>query len=143
MVTYAAFDPGATTGWAIGTADDTKPLGLSLQQYGEVKDIKEDGLPLELLELIRDHGIKTVAIERFIARKRLGKGGIDVAKDVGWAINFQLHGTMNIRWQNASDAKGVITDERLKRAGLWIKGKPHTRDAIRHLIILLRKEAQQ
>lgn len=35
-------------------------------------------------------------------------------------------------------AKGIVTDERLERWGLWQPGKPHANDAIRHLIVLLR-----
>ena len=40
-----------------------------------------------------------------------------------------------IYWQTPAQAKGFMTDERLKRAGAWVKGKPHERDAWRHLIL--------
>jgi len=42
----------------------------------------------------------------------------------------------------AREAKGSITDERLKRWGCWIRGKPHARDAMRLLILHLRKTQQ-
>lgn len=35
--------------------------------------------------------------------------------------------------QSPSDAKGYMTDERLKALGWWARGKPHSRDALRHL----------
>lgn len=40
--------------------------------------------------------------------------------------------------QQPSSAKSVVTDERMRRWGLWIKGQQHARDACRHLILRLR-----
>lgn len=37
--------------------------------------------------------------------------------------------------QPAANALSVVTDERLRRWGLWQRGAPHARDALRHLII--------
>lgn len=34
--------------------------------------------------------------------------------------------------QQPGQAKGFMTDERLKAAGWWVRGKPHSRDALRH-----------
>lgn len=44
--------------------------------------------------------------------------------------------------QSPSDAKGTITDKRLKLWGLWYPGEPHRNDAMRHLLLWLRKEGQ-
>lgn len=41
--------------------------------------------------------------------------------------------------ERSSDSKGVVTDERLKRWGFWQRGQRHARDAIRVLILHLRK----
>jgi len=41
--------------------------------------------------------------------------------------------------QSSSDAKSVVTDERLKQLGLWQAGQQHARDACRHLALFLRK----
>ncbi len=41
--------------------------------------------------------------------------------------------------QSASDAKSVITDDRLRSLGLWQVGQVHARDACRHLALFLRK----
>lgn len=46
---------------------------------------------------------------------------------------------MKVWHQSASDAKGTITDERLKRWNLWTPGKQHGRDATRHLLLWLRR----
>lgn len=41
--------------------------------------------------------------------------------------------------QTAADAKSIITDERLRRWGLWVPGNNHENDACRHLILHLRR----
>lgn len=41
--------------------------------------------------------------------------------------------------QSASDAKSTATDERMRNWGLWQPGKPHATDALRHLLVSLRR----
>jgi len=45
------------------------------------------------------------------------------------------------RMQTPSEAKGFATNERLKRWGLWEVGKPHARDAWRHVARALAKDS--
>jgi len=44
---------------------------------------------------------------------------------------------VEIEWQSPSQAKSYATDERLRRWGLWVKGKDHERDALRHVAAFL------
>lgn len=46
-----------------------------------------------------------------------------------------------VTFQNRSQAKQTITDERLHRSGYWVKGSDHIRDATRHAITALRRAA--
>lgn len=46
---------------------------------------------------------------------------------------------MGITLQSPSDAKSVVTDDRLRALGLWQVGQVHARDACRHLALFLRK----
>lgn len=43
-----------------------------------------------------------------------------------------------IAMQSPSDAKSIVTDERLRAWGLWHEGSPHIRDAWRHMVKYLR-----
>lgn len=52
--------------------------------------------------------------------------------------NFGATSLPPINWQIPAQ-KSHIQDARLKRAGLWIKGDDHKRDALRHAIIFGRK----
>jgi hypothetical protein len=44
-----------------------------------------------------------------------------------------------VAYSGAAQAKGVFTDARLRAAGLWVVGKPHVRDALRHALLGIRK----
>jgi len=48
---------------------------------------------------------------------------------------------MDVTYQMASMAKTTVTNERLKRWGLWTKGSEHARDATRHLVTYVRRLA--
>lgn len=68
--------------------------------------------------------------------------GVRDGKDIGWTPKQhmrvgQVTGT-RVVWQSPSNAKGVFTDERIRREGLWVPGRPHAVDAVRHLCLLWR-----
>ncbi len=44
-----------------------------------------------------------------------------------------------MRDQMPGDAKNTFSDDRLRRAGLYIKGSDHPRDALRHTLLAIRK----
>lgn len=46
---------------------------------------------------------------------------------------------IGVTMQSASDAKSVVTDDRLRALGLWQVGQQHARDACRHLALFLRR----
>lgn len=50
---------------------------------------------------------------------------------------FNYHQPISIDYQMAVQAKGFVTDERLKEWGFWLPGMRHSRDAIRHGIYWL------
>jgi hypothetical protein len=41
--------------------------------------------------------------------------------------------------QTPSDAKTIMSDKRIRSMGLWIPGKPHATDALRHMLLCLRR----
>jgi len=46
---------------------------------------------------------------------------------------------IQVAWQTPSEALSYATDERLRRWGLWVKGREHERDAFRHLAYFLNR----
>lgn len=128
-----AIDPGKTVGWAVGWEVNGQPVVADFGQLAYT-----DFSPGKI---IMDLAITDVVVEQFTPRGQRLKAGhriaIEVADHIKWQVS-EMDG-VKLHWQQASDAKGVITDDRLKKMELWVTGKPHARDAIRHLVIALRR----
>lgn len=79
-----------------------------------------------------------IVIEDFILRpgphgsKRSGLAPVRMTSFILCELRATWLGKIPVTVQSASQAKGYMTDERLKAAGWWVKGKPHSRDALRH-----------
>lgn len=94
-----------------------------------------------------------VTLEQFIARPgnagRVAKKEFGAATRVtagvmyGLAVEAGLDVRKHVGTQTASNAKGVINNDRLRRWGFWgARGSgqtPHERDALRHLLLLIRR----
>ena len=86
--------------------------------------------------------VTDLVVEDFVLRERtMGRNLLapvrltaGIAQEVLWSEKL-----IGVTVQSPSDAKSVVTDERLKALGLWIRGQQHARDACRHLALFLRK----
>lgn len=60
-----------------------------------------------------------------------------------WAGKKLLRGSdkvkVHLSYEQASGAKSVITDKRLKSSGCWVVGSDHERDAWRHVLMVMRR----
>lgn len=128
-----AIDPGQTVGWAVGWM---MPNGVHVADWGEL-----DRGAFSVADLATAYEVTDVVVEKFVPRGQRLKAGHSVAIEVADHVRIMCIEFLEVEfhWQQASDAKGVITDDRLKKMDLWVPGKPHARDAIRHLIIALRR----
>lgn len=52
----------------------------------------------------------------------------------------QKWSSVKLERQTPSQAKSTITNDRLRRLGLWRSGSAHERDAIRHLVTYIRRQ---
>ena len=105
----------------------------------------------EVLSLAVDRQVDRVVIEDFILLPASVKGGMNSGREglssvrVGalvYAFVRDYWPDSEIYWQYPSVMK-VIDSDRLKRAGMWVKGSEHARDAAKHLLIHLRKEVRR
>lgn len=90
--------------------------------------------------------ISDVIIEDFTLRERTKRrdllSPIRVTAHLQSIMMMSKHELPPIHLQSASD-KSAITDDRLKHWGLWVPGKPHAMDALRHLIVWLRTKEKE
>ena len=86
--------------------------------------------------------VTDLVIEDFILRERTKSRNLlaPVRLTAGLmqeALNWER--LIGVTLQSASDAKSVVTDDRLRSLGLWQVGQVHARDACRHLALFLRR----
>lgn len=148
---FVTIDPGSTSGISlVRTGFGDSPHERILNGELEVDEIStENGEVSELVSRVveffewelEDWKDGVVVVEDFILRTadkrrktmdpiRVTHALEGVLRDRGWRGELVL--------QQPSAAKSVVTDDRLRRWGLWIVGKPHGRDAVRHAVIYLR-----
>jgi hypothetical protein len=86
--------------------------------------------------------VTDVVIEDFILRERTkSRNLLSPVRLTAGIVQEVLRSPiqMGLTIQSPSDAKGTVTDERLKALGLWQVGQIHARDACRHLALFLRR----
>lgn len=121
-----SLDPGRTTGHAVGTIDD----GLMTVRCGQDRF---DHIQLYQQLILLDPTM--IIAEEFEFRNRARKGLDLYPRELLGVLELycQQYKKPLFR-QKAMEGKAYYTDEKLKRDSLYIKGKPHAMDAVRHLL---------
>lgn len=153
-------DPGGTTGyfWARVRADSKEPAHVLVDTamseehvgFGQIKCSPNETLGVRrLMREIENTdtiwGVDVLAVEDFILRgaikttKREGLAPVRVIAAMQYALELSPV-SAKVVMQSPSNAKGVITDTRLREWGLWLPGERHrhVRDAMRHCLLYLR-----
>lgn len=169
MTTILAVDPGETTGWCLAEVHSGKPLevlsvgqlnGAELLQegmdllYPDSQFAQERAVALALMQIVSEHQVEVLVVEDFVLRQfttmdRAGIGPAQIAAMLEvWVYEIiasaEAHeagvgAEVQMVLQDVASAKRVVTDERLKALGLWVRGLQHARDAIRHAELYRRR----
>jgi len=147
--TILAIDPGETIGWALAPSSAITSWDASKIERGEI-DAKtpRNGWTgrtagvLAVLVMMKERNVETLIVEGWNPRP----GATMTAKSVEPIyILSALAFALEQKWWGGEyivqmpSEKGVMTNDRLKKAGLWTVGKDHARDATRHLVVYVRK----
>lgn len=162
-VKVCAVDPGVTTGFCCGVRSDSH---FELSEYEEITVLQmnvpvgggggfEGGLG-RLGELVRKattyepgRGHKSVLVlESFVAypgkihTAQTAWSGFSPIFVTGWLLGYlaKSRRAVEVVYQGAGDAKKVITNDRLRSLGLYVRGSDHVRDAVRHAELYCRRE---
>lgn len=142
-----AFDPGGTTGWALfqvhpdamgGDPDIPVIPNIEWWTAGEFTGNLDDQCD-EAVELINSWPNARLVSEAFILRQlNADLAPVEMNAKMRWAFRPRY-----FSMQQASMAMSTVTDDRQKSWGLWVPGKPHARDGVKHAVTFLkrRKEA--
>lgn len=133
MLTAVAIDPGVTTGFCTGTLLD-RNLDLVIDQ--EKLTCHEMYERLNALMSL-DAGSMHIIYEDFSYRN-VARTGLNLmpVKLIGIIELFQerYEPLVTFTKQSAAQGKAYYSDEKLKRLGVYVPGKEHGRDALRHLL---------
>jgi hypothetical protein len=147
-------DPGTHTGVCLVEKDSDGDLHLVFSCELEGRGLLgEISVGIKIASIIEDLLPDIVVIEDFILVPNVGtrgfsskREGLSPVRVTAALLSALLVGGWSqeaiekiVHMQSPSSAKGVITDERLRSAGMWIKGSDHIRDSIRHAMLFLRR----
>lgn len=127
-----AVDPGITTGWA--HTDPSRRLAGMTDNAGQVQGV------IEFMRWANSYLASSVArgvvvCENFVPRGNQATTWQPASLHIIGALMFL---TDRFGWgfilQSAAEAKSFATNDKLKRAGWWVPGQDHARDALRHLM---------
>lgn len=166
------FDPGVTTGWAVlrlhldllvelgfsalalrsGGGQDAEVLAWDAgeftgpeahqvdQMMGLVRGVWEDGV----FDAGFESDLMGLAMEGFILRLMNSDPALLAPVRILAMFGYAARDVPVPRVvQSPSDAKSVVTDERLRKMNLYLPGSDHRRDATRHAVLLARRLCEE
>jgi len=117
-----AIDPGVTCGFA-----STGPMMSDLKVF-QKKFIMHD----DFIEVINEFYPDILVIEKFVMTHR-DKTDFTAIEYIGLGRWFAQRRKIPFVLQTPGLGKGYFTNDKLKRLGVYVPGKPHAMDATRHL----------
>jgi hypothetical protein len=129
-----SFDPGGTTGYTFAQI-----YGLGDPSANTLLKVDPDQSKLTHYELDRLLAINlypdVIICESFEYRNRARAGLVLVSCELIGVIKlYSQQYNVPLFMQTAAQGKGHFKDEIIKNMGLWIKGKPHAMDSLRHVL---------
>lgn len=137
---WIALDPGGTTGWALWQG--AKFMESGQIECGRMMETQLVGVR-KICGMFMEYDAKFTVIEDFLLRgmpgttDRVGLAPVHVTALLVGMLDG-LGRSTRTALQLASVAKPVMTDARLKKKGMYVKG-PHARDAVRHGMMYMRR----
>lgn len=125
--------------WAVGRGGfGAKPSPRDLSAEVDVVVMEDFTVYPGLAREVAAGGAVPLAPVRIAGMVSVGVEMANAAARKDRAIGHREGHVVELKYVMASMAKTTVTNERLKRWGLWAKGSEHSRDAIRHLVTYLR-----
>mgnify|MGYP001203850632 FL=1 len=122
-----ALDPGVTTGHAVGIIED----GLMTVSADQVKWSHQD-----LWDALGNINPDVIVCESFEYRNQSRAGLVLYSCELIGLVKLltEMYRSVELCMQTASVGKGYYSNTLLKKHGVYIAGKPHGMDALRHLL---------
>lgn len=127
MRSILALDPGVTTGAAAWYVN-WEPHSFELHEFRQEQIWSYlDGVNVAF-------GSFVIVCESFLYRADQSHAELEGVEVIGIVKEWCRQNDVPLTFQRPDQAKFFYTKDRLQKAGLWTKGKPHAMDALRHLL---------
>jgi hypothetical protein len=137
MVHLWAFDPGETTGWCHLSVHDGEIgcFNSGETAHNGIGNMLYDNPALKIA--VGKHEIETVfVVERFVMNAKITQSPWSL-ETIGLIKYFADYYHVPVEFQMPSQAKNLIKNEVIQRAGLYVPGRGHAMDAVRHALYYL------
>lgn len=138
MMHVWSFDPGETTGWCHISVHEDGEMGIF--NCGEADHLQIGNMLFDNVALKTAVGRTEIDIE-FVVEKYIMNSKISQSpwslETIGLIRYAASVYHIPFHFQTPSQAKNLITNDVIKRAGLWEPGQGHAMDAVRHALFHL------
>lgn len=138
MVHVWAFDPGETTGWCHMSVHDE---GIGVFDLGELDHFAIGNLLFDNPTLRAAVSKQNIIQMEFVVEKYIMNSKITQSpwslETTGLIRYFAKIYNVPMNSQTPSQAKNLITNDIIQKAGLYVPGKGHAMDAVRHALYFL------
>jgi hypothetical protein len=137
MVHLWSFDPGEISGWCHLSVHENE---VGCYNSGE-SDLFQIGNMLydnpALKAAVSKKELNTTfVVERYIMNSKITQSPWSL-ETIGLIRYFGNYYHIPIQLQSPSEAKNLITNNVIQKAGLYLPGRPHAMDAVRHALFYL------
>lgn len=139
MIHLWSFDPGETTGWCHLSIHDGEVgvFNCGEADHQGIGNLLFDNPALKAAVSKRDIVETVFVVEKFIMQSKITQSPWSL-ETTGLIRYFAVQNQIILDdVQKPSEAKNLIKNEVIKRAGLYIPGKGHAMDAVRHALYYL------
>ena len=138
MIHVWAFDPGETTGWCHLSIHDGEVGVFSCDEadHQGIGNLLFDNQTLKAAISKKDIVETVFIVEKYIMNAKITQSPWSL-KTTGLIEYFAVHNQIFYVEQTPSQAKNLISNDVIKRAGLYVPGKGHAMDSVRHALYFL------
>lgn len=137
MIHVWGFDPGETTGWCHLSVHDGE-VGIFNSGEADHNQIGNMLFDNQALKAAIQHPVLEVVfiVEKFVMNSKISQSPWSL-ETTGLIRYFANHYHIPLEIQTPSQVKNLIKNDVIKRAGLYVPGRPHAMDSVRHALYYL------
>lgn len=135
MIHLWSFDPGETTGWCHLSIHDNEVgvFNCGETNHQGIGNLLFDNQALKAAVSKKEIVETVFVVEKFIMNAKITQSPWSL-ETTGLIRYFAEHNQIPLESQTPSQAKSLIKNEVIKRVGLYVPGKGHAMDAVRHAL---------